>query len=343
MLSTNYWTVLATFVLQTNFDAAPLPPLKIVANGGNPFRQQLVGYFPNGQTAGNSGTLKLARPLGVNELESLEDLGSGSQDSVFIVQNAYEFPHKSDANNHEPEYTTRDQLQVINVNDSWDETRYMAVGQKVWALAPLLESATGSTFFPALIVTPNAQCQVLRGTHICIEWTTDEFESDFNYSGITTLVPWQFVLDVRLFLYFFYCFSNANVLFFVFIFVFLLPLLSYSKLVPVGTPVVPVVAPVAAPVVPVVAPVAPVAPAVAVPVVAPVTPPVVAPVAPSPHIMGSELLNVAVEIEWNDGIWYSGKSVQWEDPQHWIHYDSGDTEWLSLYSDFNKGVQWRYA
>ena len=34
---------------------------------------------------------------------------------------------------------------------------------------------------------------------------------------------------------------------------------------------------------------------------------------------------------------------QWEDPQHWIHYDSGDTEWLSLYSDFNKGVQWRYA
>jgi hypothetical protein len=54
------------------------------------------------------------------------------------------------------------------------------------------------------------------------------------------------------------------------------------------------------------------------------------------------LLDSQVEIQWGrQNTWYPGFVVAFKDNQHSIKYNNGEVEWITLYENYDNGVEWQ--
>ena len=58
--------------------------------------------------------------------------------------------------------------------------------------------------------------------------------------------------------------------------------------------------------------------------------------------MGPSVVGKAIEVQWGrNADWFAGLVVEFLDGQHHISYNNGETEWVTLYRDFDNGVKWQ--
>ena len=58
--------------------------------------------------------------------------------------------------------------------------------------------------------------------------------------------------------------------------------------------------------------------------------------------MGPAIVGKAIEVQWGrKAEWFAGFVTEFTDGQHHVKYNNGENEWVSLYRDFDNGVEWQ--
>jgi hypothetical protein len=58
--------------------------------------------------------------------------------------------------------------------------------------------------------------------------------------------------------------------------------------------------------------------------------------------MGPSIVGKAIEVQWGrKAEWFAGFVTEYTDGQHHVKYNNGENEWVSLYRDFDNGVEWQ--
>lgn len=65
-------------------------------------------------------------------------------------------------------------------------------------------------------------------------------------------------------------------------------------------------------------------------------------IVPNAINMGTTIVGRAIEVQWGrQNTWYPGYVTDFMDGQHCVKYNNGEVEWISLYEQFNNGVEWQ--